>query len=214
MNEIAVRERPIIFADWEVRAVLDGRKTQFRRPVKPQPPSWVNRFERDGEWFISRGSKDRDDLGPMIGAAHCPFGQPGDRLWVKEKLICDAVGNWRWSADEAHIFLISRDTTDMVDWAEKKKNKTCTSLHMPRWASRITLEVTGVMVERVKEITEDAAGHGGEGCLPLVEDDGSVTCGRRKTVFRNLWDALYVKRGLGWDANPYVWLVEFKRVTL
>jgi hypothetical protein len=82
------------------------------------------------------------------------------------------------------------------------------SIHMPRWASRITLEVTGVRVERLQDISEADARE--EGCLPVVHGDGAVDCGTRKTAFRALWDS--INGPDSWGANPFVWVVEFRRV--
>ena len=177
-----MKVRPILFSGSMVRAILDGRKTMTRRVVKKQHIPFVANI-----------------LGGFLDGnwKHNPFpyGRPGDRLWVRETFSYGANG---------YYFRSDVKQPETVKYAWKP------SIHMPRVASRITLEVTGVRVERVQEITEDDAK--AEGCDPLVESDGSVTCGRRKTVFAKLWDSINSKRGFGWDKNPWVWVIEFKKI--
>lgn len=162
-----LKERPILMSAPMVRAILEGRKTQTRRVAK----------------ITSR----------------CPHGVPGDRLWVREtcerrpfcagsKAICVA-----YSADGESV--LDPVGFDYSCWW--KRGEKLPSIFMPRWASRITLEVTGVRVERVQEINQvDALAEGTQG----------------KHSYAELWDSLNAKRGFGWDTNPWVWVLEFKRV--
>jgi hypothetical protein len=139
------------------------------------------------------------------GYYNCPYGAPGDRLWVREAW---AVGNRDkdviFAADEqwqcngvSNPPPCNANTVWSYCWRP--------SIHMPRWASRITLEITGVRVERVQDISEaDARAEGVE----LQAGDLSYI-----NLFCDLWNSIYDKRGFGWAANPFVWVVEFKRVT-
>lgn len=232
MKNFPQKERPILFSGEMVRAILDGRKSVTRRVVKWEPyepglnldfsglsVGHYNTSNPASGWVLysrGRGGCWNQRTKPLFS----PYGQPGDRLWVRE--------TWCHQADEDERILSDKFWYEATDGdkgivkldddggvAERKDGSEASPwispIFMPRKASRITLEVTGVRVERVQEITEDQAK--AEGCGPLVEDDGSVTCGRRKTVFQRLWDSLNAKRGFGWDKNPWVWVVEFKRVT-
>lgn len=171
-----MKEKPIIFNGPMVRAILEGRKTQTRRPVKPQPTPGV-------PW-----------RGPIA---------PGDVLWVREtwwdipdpspKDLREGADTWPNVAypatDEAPVY---------TEWGWKKRP----SIHMPRWASRITLEVTDVRVERVQEITEEDCQ--AEGVLFRVPRGG----GYRRT-FEALWGEIYPD---SWGRNEWVWVIEFRRV--
>ena len=199
-----MRERPILFSAPMIRALLAGTKTQTRRVVKPQPivsdvcgaPMWTFARERAQSRLIWPNAREQV-------LALCPYGQPGDRLYVRET----------WRASSAHNSLAPRDIPvgDGVEYAADPERiltgKTRTAIHMPRWASRITLEVTGVRVERLNDISEADARE--EGCLPVVHGDGAVDCGTRKTAFRALWES--INGTDSWAANPWVWVVEFRR---
>ena len=170
-------DRPILFSAPMVRAILDGSKTQTRRVIKPQP-SYPNMCE-SSLWFTHR--------------PRCPYGQPGDRLWVRE------------TQAKFHPAVYMADVEEGLYpsylWTP--------STHMPRAASRITLEITGVRVERVQDITEaDAMAEGAD--PTLVDPDG----GSQPHVegFTLLWDSINAPRGFGWDTNPFVWSLEFRRV--
>lgn len=216
----AVRERPIIFSGEMVRAILDGRKTQTRRVVVPQPPRVVSGWFPLGDVFKPILTLPPWD-GVLGSASHkaalaefdafdnecirCPFGQRGDRLWVREE----------WSAPDgcecvetchipAHVYY----TADASGYEGARHNRIRSPIHMPRWASRLTLEVTGVRIERVQDITySDVLA---EGCP--VESVGASPDDH--AWYQQAWDALNAKRGYGWDVNPWVWVVAFKRVTL
>jgi hypothetical protein len=194
---VRVKERPILFSGPMVRAILDGRKTQTRRPIKPQPtqiytgpcplvypnlPAGERLVAKD-HWLID-----------------CPFGQPGDRLWVRETFgILTGNGHrtvYRADGDPEQTFYPGEKILGM---------KWVPSIYMPRSASRITLEITGVRVERLQEITpHDALA---EGVDPMHRDECPPT-EIAQIKFQKLWDEIYGN----WDANPWVWVVEFRRV--
>lgn len=125
----------------------------------------------------------------------CPLGKPGDRLWVRETFAYEPDFGVAYRADEGDEF------------PGMERQKWTPSIHMPRALSRITLGITAVHPERVQDITEDEAIKEG------VVDPVMGTYGMNpKTVFRDLWNDIYAKTGFGWDANPWVWVINFKRV--
>ena len=210
--------KPILLTGEMVRSTLAGLKTKTRRPLKPQPDS-----VHDGApyWNIWK----RGNLAPL----KCPFGKVGDRLWVRETFCLEhqVEGDQPPPFDDGRPILYLRDgiecaKEDAEIWIQPHYRATDptpelsyygseeeptvrwkSSIHMPRWASRITLEITEIRVERVQEITEEEAIS--EGFFP---DDGvsEVYC------FSEAWDSLYAKKGLGWYANPWVWVITFRRV--
>ena len=175
-----MKERPILFSGPMVRAILDGRKTQTRRVVKPQP-DWIRpRVSDDGIAHGYCGS------GPTDGIK-CPYGTVGDRLWVRE--------SWAKSGEVGDATEYRADNPDPIG------AKWRPSIHMPRWASRIDLEITGIRVERLQEISErDAMA---EGCEYLTN---SVA----RSNFVKLW--ISINGQDSWSANPWVWVIEFKRI--
>ena len=201
------KERPILFSDRMVCAILEGRKTQTRRVVKQQDVLdsrnevgvWDGPGEV-GEWEVSR----------------CPYGQVGDRLWVREAWHCD--GDPKFVEYNPEIGLSA--TPDCFYRAtEMCRNPNAgwrwrPSIHMPRWASRITLEITGVRVERLQDISEEDAKAEGVELIGarLVNDDGSTTAYTHKMHFEALWDSINEDRGYSWESNPWVWVVNFKRI--
>jgi len=198
-----MRERPILFSSPMVRAILYGRKTQTRRVCKGQRElSNVRDFQID----------------------RCPYGQPGDRLWVRETWAAvhfsidpetGIADDWHGSHDIppgdgggywSKLYAADNHPTDK----EERGFSWRPSIHMPRWASRITLEVTGVRVERLCDISEsDASAEGvdfGNTTDPLTGEIDRDAC----EAFEALWESI---NGAGsWDANPWVWVVEFRRL--
>jgi hypothetical protein len=185
-----MKERPILFSGPMVRAILEGRKTQTRRVVKPQP-------------YIHADV----DLVPLAEQLEdwrnkypCPYGQPGDRLWVKEKFSTrerdndpTPTGIWYWADGQVKY----------GNWTRPKP-----SIHMPRWASRIALEITKVRVERLDEITPSDVEAEGCGWFEWAgHPEWPPTAG-----FAQLWDNINAVRGFRWDKNPWVWVVEFKKI--
>ncbi|HDT4040777.1 TPA: hypothetical protein QHK97_002806 [Enterobacter kobei] len=205
----------MIFNAEMVRAILDGRKTQTRRIMKVQPePS----KSRPGDfWFSSKKLESMvhvSDLMPgnsPIADCHlffqehcCPFGAVGDRIWVRETWAeagASAPDLKLYRANyPAHVPTHYENVppTEDVRWTP--------SMHMPRWASRLTLEITGVRVERLRELSEDDAKS--EGITPT---SGGVLPGWEYRInFRDLWMSIYGADN--WEANPWVWVIEFKVV--
>lgn len=200
-------ERPILFSAPMVRAILDGRKTQTRRVVKRELSGRVKAVGSPRNWHL-------DDPNAVLA---CPYGQPGDRLWVRETF------NWSSERDllprEPHKLCRERAgyLDNRVVWAadgtrvhpEFGKAVWRPSIHMPRWASRITLEVTAVRVERLNDISEaDAIA---EGCAGWGWHDpfsGDADGQTPQEEYAQLWEKI---NGAGsWDANPWVWIVEFR----
>ena len=199
-----MKERPILFSGAMVRAILDGRKTQTRRVVKmprgivslyrpfPNEPENVQGVDKDGliGWYAS----------PTV----CPYGAPGDRLWVRETFgIPDAPYERR---DKALVIYRADQSDEM---AALNRYFWRPSIHMPRWACRLVLEVTGVRVERLQDISSDDAI--AEGIEPSDVGDAREEAAWNIAGYEELWDSLNAKRGLGWATNPWVWVVEFRR---
>ncbi|MDP4557915.1 hypothetical protein Q9247_09490 [Halomonas meridiana] len=199
------KERPILFNGDMVNAILAGRKTQTRRIVKPQRHPY-------GE-IISADKVAEEVLG-MTGAIRCPYGQPGDRLWVREAFRSRRVDNL--PGDVAYRADCPGEKTVPNSYGRPWKP----SIHMPRWASRITLEIVSVRVERLQNISEaDAMAEGIE--LPEngtyrdysvkpENNEGYDYCKSPVDSYRTLWEK--INGSDSWDANPWVWVVEFKRV--
>jgi hypothetical protein len=192
-------ERPILFKGEMVRAILDGRKTQTRRAVKPVPT-----FNGGGACHDADALQ-HDYVEPhWVFPKICKYGAPGDMLWVREA--------WRaWS--QYDDWPPSRlppgvDVQYIADASAPWSSRHRSPRYMPRWASRITLHITDIRVERLQDISEDDAR--AEGCDPVVHPDGAVDCGTRKTTFAKLWNKI---NGPGaWSANPWVWAISFERV--
>ena len=199
-----IRERPILFNGEMVRAILEGRKTVTRRVVKPQPDFKGSMVDPNTP-FVTLGA----GLHARIG---CPYGDPGDRLWVREA----------WAADAQVDAIAPRDLSRgepllyPADGAVRQAGcsmiapgKGRPSIHMPRWASRIQLEITGVRVERLQAITEaQAEAEGVRACEHELDPDGNGYTATE--LFSILWSSI---NGVdSYNANPWVWVVEFKRV--
>lgn len=188
-------EKPILFSGEMVRAILDGRKTQTRRVIKPQP-----RFDRMGLTDASFvNTYDETWAYPNVCPEKyykCPYGKPGDLLWVRE--------TWRESESHTWAGCQNLDAIHYKADHDEPDADGCwrPSIHMPRWASRITLEVTNVRVERLQDIlVEDSLKEG--------MDHNPMNCPRME--FAQLWNSINEKRGYGWETNPWVWVVEFER---
>lgn len=195
-----MKEHPILFSGPMVKAILEGKKTVTRRVIKEIRNGW-----RDGTIIEN---EDRDYF-------TCPYGRPGDRLWVRET----------WAAHLCHDDTKPRDIPYRIymknpsehphgasvyyavldnSWDWEDRGKIRPSIFMPRWASRINLEIISIGVERLQEITEDEAEKEG-----LCFDEQNQITAREH--FENLWNKINGKKHL-WESNPYVWRIEFERV--
>ena len=214
-----MKEHPILFSAPMVRALLAGTKTQTRRVVKPQP----DYICQDGTPARSTDTA-KVRRGQMM-TIPCPYGQPGDRLWVRETWYFEGTdmmrhgrthstqdGVVRYLADGARRTINTR--WEAVERWMTRKPQNRPGIHMPRWASRITLEVTAVRVERLQDISEaDAMSEGAPPSHPSI-DRISREYGYPDfplSWYAQLWD--HINGPGSWEANPWVWVVSFKRVT-
>ena len=206
-----MKERPILFKGPLVRAILSGQKTVTRRLLKMP----------HGFWETSANG----ELVPI--PANCPYGKPGDHLWVRETWYCDHFEVMRGpylKPDDLDIGEALEDGTlvyaaDGLTPYEADQPIWKPSIHMPRWAIRTLLEITDVRVERLQDISDAEIEREGIDLDALADGQdrydmchaGSGADGRPtlRTAWRHLWEST----GGDWDANPWVWVVEFKRVT-
>lgn len=264
----AIKERSILFSGPMVRAILEGRKTVTRRPVKglqipKEDPAmgetrqrWSAVGQRDRRYGFCVFGETEEACAMELGEfGACPYGRPGDRLWVRETWGIEMLAGYseeggygseyelRYRADESErgISVEAGEPDPWLHLYDSQRGEWRPSIHMPRAASRILLEITGVRVERLQDISEAQAiaegcfftdygrkcGHGGNGwrevgSCPAPEQhhpqlDGWMwdkttsheqCLGTARWAFGNLWE----KTGGDWDANPWVWVVEFKRI--
>lgn len=230
-----VKERPILFSAPMVRAILEGRKTVTRRAIKAQP-----HIDASGNFCVGRSNYGQDGYGNPVTKHFvndcCPYGKPGDRLWVRETFAL--LGNedgccidWQDNlvkGDErsaARIYRASCPTGDYglyqipakAEWkpdteAMEYDGVWRPSIHMPRWASRILLEITDVRVERLQDISRYDIRAEGLECPPELAGD-DVSPNYRDwypAAWRELWSS--INGAESWNANPWVWVVEFKQV--
>ncbi len=200
MGEVTkISEHPIIFSGEMVRAILAGRKTQTRRVIKPQPEV-MHESTRPELWW-----GDNRPLYAESFATYCPYGLRSQRLWVRETFcVCDDdQKNGMWAGE--HPDHIHRADWNGPDPQYEGFSKWKPSIYMPRWASRILLEITDIRVERVRDISEEDAK--AEGVKPTQHPSEG-----HKESFAKLWDEINEKRGFAWYTNPWVWVVEFKRI--
>ena len=223
-----MKERPILFSAPMVRAILEGRKTQTRRVVKPagvHACGYMSGTFGDPSKFSfgKRGVGSRDPYNFFVEHdVRCPYGAPGDRLWVRE--TWNTSENCRPRISEPYIYAADLDTDGRIKWAARWRP----SIHMPRKASRITLEITGVRVERLQEISEadvfaegvqiprDAVTKkpllkitGDESPLPFLPKDYTAEQFIR-AHYAALWASINGPES--WAANPWVWVVEFTKL--
>ena len=211
-----IKERPILFSAPMVRAILEGRKTVTRRTMKVQPVLNGNLWQVYGAGWNNGVTSVPAVPGHSL-STKCPYGTPGERLWVREIFACGLC------TDQPYAYRATHAPEDLeAGWHDPIKWKP--SIHMPRAASRILLEITDVRIERLQDITEDQALAEGIVGVPFRPDDGWPICtgymvgpddgktGLQTTAakaFAGLWDSV----GGDWEANPWVWVVEFKRGT-
>lgn len=183
---------PILFSGEMVRAILAGRKTQTRRVIEYQPtmPYLWNKVSPNGMqlWTSNplQGEKGETEL------RRCPYGA-GDTLWVRETF-------WEWGGTEKRVgYRADMPETFAPNGGYKP------SIFMPRWASRISLEVRCVRAERLQEIAGNPSDLRSEGIEKRI--DGTLA--EMQQDFTNLWDSINAKRGHSWQSNPWVWVIEF-----
>lgn len=225
-----IKEKPILFSGSMVRAILEDRKTQTRRVIKPQPDEdGLAKLKGEWRWQDTSG---KDYI--------CPYGNIGDRLWVRETFRFDTnekeeTITFRADGTVHHV----QDNAGLLE--EKDFGKWKPSIFMPRWASRITLEITDIQVQRIQDISEeDAIAEGIE--MEVVDQtvrlkdysnkvadekfdgqwfqswssdydnyiDDDIIC---RESFHTLWDSINAKRGYAWESNPWVYAISFKRIT-
>ncbi|WP_256970623.1 morphogenetic protein [Citrobacter amalonaticus] len=196
-----MKERGMIFNGEMIRAILDGGKTQTRRPVK------VPHIDKDAMCELSGNEL----AGELLAGNYrnSPHGKPGDRIWVRE--------TWaRYNIDQDSHDMAYR-ATPPADWPEEGRWRP--SIHMPRWASRLTLEITGVRVERLNGISEtDAEAEGidmealfdAQDCYDCIADQNMTGRPTATGAFKYLWESIYGEES--WKSNPWVWVIEFKVV--
>jgi len=263
-------ERPILFNGAMVRAILEDRKKQTRRVAKLPHANPLGQWEpttfggggiytSNGEKVPHQGAIWHTRTGDVLG---CPYGQPGDRLWVRETWTWEGGSSTyprdtplpdgaydklyvRYAADGSKRtietggnvlpvprqppqregeeyclrdapadFVYTGDNT-YVDRLGRWWKRKIPAIHMPRWASRILLEVTDVRVQRVQDISEAdslAEGIDEELCRQSIGKSPLLAGYLPTCAFAYLWDSINAKRGFGWDANPWVWVIEFRRV--
>ena len=212
------KERPIIFGAPMIRAILRGEKTQTRRIIKvPGIPNeqiikMVQFRDRDGKPTGEWGVCTHDRV--ISKHIRCPYGAPGDRLWVREALLVTSMG-FDYAADGAECLDLADANEDQIDLWDRRCHEEgpdlhptkIPSIHMPRWASRILLEVTDVRVERLQDISEADARAEGAPWAPSV-----ITGNHPKPIvsFERLWESIHGPDS--WAENPWLWVIEFRRI--
>lgn len=230
-----VKTRPILFSGPMIRALLDDTKTQTRRIIDPQPEPFKDGWRWEANKITYGWPEDipKSELAYHINHL-CPYGQAGDYLWCRES----------WRAAPAYDDVAPRNIpigsriwyeADEVPEIGYRWGKLRPSIFLPRWASRITLELTSVRVERVQDISEeDARAEGIRPYLPPVpfpadwprNSEGKYTAAygteynqdrsgyatSARNAFQGLWDSINARRGYSFESNPWVWCLGFRRV--
>ena len=196
-----MKERPIIFSGESVRQILVGSKTQTRRVIKPQPyiddcRNFYQPLKKREQKKFARHGLGGHNYGQTIDGkpclwhfvTECPYGRPGDRLWVREAYNLDFCDEWLYKAS----------CGSAIDAGYSREPKWKPPLYMPRKVSRLTLEIVAVKVEQLQQISDE---------------DSSKECGFSVREFKIIWDGINEKKGFGWDTNPWVWAIEFQEIT-
>lgn len=201
-----MKGRPIIFSGPMVRVILDGRKTMTRRVVRLRAGESAHEGD-DGSLHAVANTTWGDCIERII---HCPYGVPGDMLWVRE-----TWATTEQAGDHPADSVVVHRATD-PDWETMDGWRWRPSKFMPRWASRLTLRITSIRVELVQDITEEDARAEG---APRSHQGDRPHCSRHpvpndthRLGFVHIWDSINAGRGFGWDANPWVWVIGFEVV--
>lgn len=225
-----MKDSPILFTASNVLAIQFDLKDTTRRLMKNI--DFYGCPTGDCPHLYERECREAMNQPDILG--DCPHGGPGDRLWVRENLKLAAGVFWVYSADNKPVMVDKIHETEMIVWAHHKQQDYCPSIHMPRWASRLTLELVEVRAERLQDITEEGAMAEGiwrEWKPPLLDVEPALCmpgfytyyCGTKedkkggfdtaKQCFESLWNSIHKADGPnGWNANPYVWVEKFKKV--
>jgi hypothetical protein len=233
MTTTAVKERPILFSAPMVNAILSGTKTVTRLVVKPQPVEKQIGSRGETTWFW--GDKYGSKLLEKMAGKYCPYGSIGERLWVREAFLpCKGCGTPCKPSEASYVCF--RDGSQVFGNGERYQESKLVpdwegyrfspSIHMPRWASRITLEITAVKVERLqdisaKDILAEGVVTGSHDCEAFARIGANPKCpisafdGAAYPDLKSLWAAGWEAiNGKGsWAANPFVWCVSFKPVS-
>ncbi|HAV2098142.1 TPA: hypothetical protein JHJ89_004420 [Escherichia coli] len=200
-----MKERGVVFNDDMVRVILEGRKTQTRRPVK--------NVRADNCLVIRKPTKKRNGVYTHVMDAleHglCPFGNVGDRIWVRETFNAFWLDNDVIQEIKDGVSLASELCDYKADYSDSSKPAEgwTPSIHMPRWASRILLEITDVRVERLHDMSEaDAKAEGASPVTYKITPPEAVY----RVGFGDIWRGIYGQEN--WLSNPWVWVIEFKRI--
>lgn len=209
------RERPILFSGAMVRAILAGTKTQTRRVARTRRIHATGGTLDETYMPMGRGRcivLGKDGTWPVDALSLCPYGRPGDRLWVRETWYCDHMDcinkipkdRSAHADDSPLLYRADGECCEQIPECDHSGGHGAQwrpSIHMPRWASRITLEVTGVRVERLQKISEEDA---------QAEGVFSIGVGPPMALFFDLWRK--INGPLSVAADPWVWVVTFKRL--
>ena len=218
-------EHGMIFQGWGVRAIQKGHKGQTRRTrgldkVNTDPGAWYDPHEiRPGYWLF-RWNRTGDRPNYDTATIRCPYGIPGDRLWVREKFAVAHSRKLREDDKEDLLFAASALQVDL----EQPSIRWRPSIHMPRWACRLILEVKSIRVERVQrigiydiraeglDVEGYIAGYEVEHGNPAPGDDYLQFYDAARENFQELWDSINAKRGYSWSENPWCWVLDFQRI--
>lgn len=227
-----MKESPILFTGEMVRAILDGRKTQTRRILKVQPLPPVTRWIMHDHWWVPKGVNDavqQQFISTWPNALKCFYGQPCDRLWVRETWAIGVSTDNSWHSENGRIKSIAEPQRYArryaADGTEGFYGKWRPSIFMPKWACRLWLELTDVRVERLQEITEaDAIAEGVKVCPNMNGREGTTgyvwpgspydlsgLCHSSAiTAFSQGWES--INGADSWADNPWVWVLTFRRI--
>ncbi|MEK6849805.1 MAG: hypothetical protein AABY01_04540 [Nanoarchaeota archaeon] len=208
-------DRPILFSGPMVRAILAGRKTVTRRVVrKPARATALSWGEAMAE-AVRRGWRGAQKRGPEDGIewrCSCPYGATGDRLWVREAHCPLDMPHSPWP-DLPHRCGGDGQTAHYREGFDRTAPRWRPSIHMPRWASRLTLEIVSVRIERLQAITNQEARAEGVEPDDIALEDGGERGPDYRGPFRDLWDQINGERpGCSWAESPWVWRIEFRRL--